>query len=555
MNKLQEARQLKDVMADAFVAEGVASHFTVLGNGNMWWADALARRDVLTIHARHEHCALGMAAGYARHTGKVGVCSVTNGPGLTQIVTELTVAVRSNLPLVIYSADAPVHASWANHHFDQQTLTLSTGARFIQVRSAERVLDDIRDAFYYAQFEQRPVVISIPEDYQNKPYAHLYHYVPSGEYLPLAQPAPPNPQVLGRVVEALLQAQRPVIVAGRGAIAAGPAIQVLAERTGALLATTLRGKGLFDGDPYNLGLAGAFGSRLLREQCAEADLVVGIGAAMSYHTTEGGYLFGDAQIIQIDAAPRGVWQGQRVADLHLRADARLAVDALLDAIPAGSAASGLRSPQIAESIATHIFDPKTFPIPADTVDPREIVREIDRVVPKDWDIVCGPGHYFNFVLAEMQGRHPHRWHAITEFGAIGSALGAAIGIAATRRDGKVLLIEGDGSMLMHIQELETLKRHGIRMLTCVLNDGAYGAEAHKFRAVGIDPRETVHGRSDFAGLARAFGHRGATVRGLGQLEQLFEQHQAGGSGTSVWDVHIAENVPSVMYRRLYFGEE
>jgi acetolactate synthase-1/2/3 large subunit len=553
MSTLQETKQMKEVIADAFVAEGVDHHFTVMGNGNMWWVDALAKRNVRTVHARHEHCALGMASGYTRSTKKTGVCSVTNGPGLTQVVTELTIAVRSHLPLVIYSADIPLHASHSTHQFDQQTLTLSTGARFIQVRSAERVLDDVRDAFYYAQFEQRPVVISIPEDYQKKPFPHLYDYTPSSAFLPAHQPAPPNADMLVRVADALRQAKRPILLAGQGAIHAGKAIEALAERTGSLLATTLQAKGLFDGNPYDLGIAGAFGSRLLREQCAEADLVIAFGAALGYHTTEGGYLFAEAKVVQVDTAPRGIWQGQRVADLHLRADALLGVQALLVALP-GPSSSGLRTPELARTIAGHVYDDKPYPVAANLVDPREILREIDRVVPKDWDIVCGPAHYFNFVLPTLHGRHPDRWHVVSEFGAIGSALGAAIGVATARGDGKVLLIEGDGSMLMHIQELETMKRANIPLLACIMNDGAYGAEAHKFNAAGLDPSETQHGRSDFAGIARAFGHAGATVQGLGKLDALFKEHAARG-GSTVWDIHIADNIPSVMYRRLFYGEE
>lgn len=106
--------QMMAVLADAFIAEGVDTHFTVMGNGNMWWADCMARKGVRTVHARHEHCALGMASGYARHTGRVGVCSVTSGPGLTQIATELTVAARSRLPLVVYYCVGNMRSSLAD---------------------------------------------------------------------------------------------------------------------------------------------------------------------------------------------------------------------------------------------------------------------------------------------------------------------------------------------------------------------------------------------------------------------------------------------------------
>ena len=99
-----------------------------------------------------------------------------------------------------------------------------------------------------------------------------------------------------------------------------------------------------------------------------------------------------------------------------------------------------------------------------------------------------------------------------------------------------------------------MKRANIPLLACIMNDGAYGAEAHKFNAAGLDPSETQHGRSDFAGIARAFGHAGATVQGLGKLDALFKEHAARG-GSTVWDIHIADNIPSVMYRRLFYGEE
>jgi len=543
-----------NVLSDAFIAEGVDTHFTVMGNGNMWWSDALARKNVRTIHARHENCAIGMASGYARRTGKVGVASITSGPGLTQIATDLTIAARTRLPLVVYSADSPLHAAFATHRFDQAPLALSTGAHFVQVRTMDLVLNDVREAFYVARFERRPVVLAVPEDFQKVRYPHLFHYVPSTDCMPDDLPQVPHPDALARVADLLRNAERPILLAGRGAIAAAPDIVRLAERTGALLATTLQGKGMFDGHPYNIGISGAFASRLAREQFAQADAVVAIGAIMSHHTTEGGYLFPEATVAQIDKAPRGIWQAQRVADMHVRADATLAVQALLEAIPAKPVPSAFRSAELAAELAANVFDPKEYPVPAGTVDPRQILREIDRVVPKDWDIVCGIAHFFNFVASEMGGRPPERWHMVSEFAAIGSALGTAIGVAAARGDGKVLLIEGDGSMLMHIQELETVNRHGIRMLMCVMNDGAYAAEAHKFVAAGMDPKETVHGRSDFARIAQAFGLGGATIQAPGQAQQLLDAHLAGSTAT-VWDVRAADNIPSAQYRRLFFGEE
>jgi acetolactate synthase-1/2/3 large subunit len=117
----------------------------------------------------------------------------------------------------------------------------------------------------------------------------------------------------------------------------------------------------------------------------------------------------------------------------------------------------------------------------------------------------------------------------------------------------VLLIEGDGSLLMHIQELETLQRHGIRMLICVMNDGGYGAEVHKFRAQGIDPAEAVHGRGDLAAVARGFGLRGTLVTETDRFGALFAEHEKA-PGAELWDIHVDDTIPSVAYRRIHYGE-
>jgi thiamine pyrophosphate-dependent acetolactate synthase large subunit-like protein len=144
-------------------------------------------------------------------------------------------------------------------------------------------------------------------------------------------------------------------------------------------------------------------------------------------------------------------------------------------------------------------------------------------------------------------------HIINDFGAIGSAFSIAIGVAAARGDGKVLLIEGDGSLMMHIQELETVRRHGIRMLICAVNDGGYGAEVHKFRAQGFDATESKHGRGDIAAISKGFGLRGEKITSLGRFKDLFAAHEKAGQ-TELWDLHVDDSIASMPYRRIHFGE-
>lgn len=548
---------VSDMLARAFVAEGCEVLFTLMGDANMYWSEAMSRLPgVQLVHARHEHCAVAMAEGYARATGKVGVASTTCGPGFTQIMTGLTIAARGSVPVVVFAGDSPMAAPWYLQQIDMAPLALATGAHYIPVRSIDRVLDNVREAFQIAALEHRPVVLSVPMDLQKQPYPFMADYTPSADLLPAPQRPLPDPELVDRLVGMIAEAEKPIIIAGRGAKWSGAraAIERLAEATGALLATSLMGKGLFEGNPFAMDIAGAFASDFARERFAESDLVIGFGVGLGAYTTESGYLYPGARTVQVDINPRGLWQGLRTADLHIRADARAAADAITARLrQLGISRTGWRSAELAAQIAADEPDRKVFEVEPGTVDPRKAILELDRIVPKDWDVVIGGGHYFGIALTHLRGRPPEKYHVVTDFGAIGNGLPAAIGVAVARNNGKVLLIEGDGSLLMHIQELETVRRQGIRLLMAIINDGGYGAESHKFRAHGLDPHTVIHGRGDLAGVANGFGVRGATVNQLGRFQGLFLEHQAANSA-GLWDVHTDDKVVSRPYRRIHYGE-
>ncbi|MGA8760757.1 MAG: thiamine pyrophosphate-binding protein, partial [Stellaceae bacterium] len=323
--------QVSDILAQAFAAEGVDTLFTLMGDANMYWSAAMAdNQNTRLIHARHEHCAVAMADGYARASGKVGVASVTCGPGFTQIMTALVMAARGNAPVVVFSGDAPINASWYMQEIDQAPLALATGAHFVPIRTVDRALDCVREAFYVARAERRPVVLSVPLDLQKEEFPYLPDYTPSSDLMPRPQIIPPDPALVDEVATMIAEAERPIVIGGRGAVWSGArqALETLADESGALLATTLLGKGLFNGNPFALDIAGTFATDLGREFFAESDLVIGAGAGLGHYTTEGGYLYPNAKVVQIDTSPRGLWQGVRTADLHIRADARATAEAI-----------------------------------------------------------------------------------------------------------------------------------------------------------------------------------------------------------------------------------
>jgi len=551
------ALKTQEMLALAFEAEGVDTLFTLMGDANMYWSTAMAERPGMrVVHARHESCAVSMADGYARATGKVGVASTTCGPGFTQIMTSLVMAAKANTPLVVFAGDSPIAAAWYLQQIDMGPLTLGTGAAYVPVRHIDRLLDNVREAFQIAQVERRPVVLSVPMDIQKQIWPHLTDYIPSSDIVPVAQRPGPDPVLVDQICDMIAEAQKPVFIGGRGAARTGAkqAIEALADQCGGLLATTLLAKGLFYESPWSLDIAGAYATDWAREQHAEADLVIGFGAGLGQYTTESGYLFPGARIVQVDINPRGLWQGLRTADLHVRADARATAEAILNRLQQRNIkTAGFRTEEIRQGVANDHPDRKEYTPQPNLLDPRRAMEELDRTIPKDWDIVVGGGHYLSVAMTHLKNRPADKYNVIVDFGSIGSALPAAIGIAQARGDGKVCLIEGDGSIMMHCQELDTIKRHGVRMLTAIINDGGYGAEFHKFRANNVDPSGAMHGRGDIAAMARGFGIRGANINALGKMDGLFKEHQGANTAT-LWDVHTDDLIPSRAYRRIHFGE-
>jgi acetolactate synthase I/II/III large subunit len=483
-----------------------------------------------------------MAIGYHFATGKVGVASTTCGPGFTQITTALTSATHARVPLVVFTADAPLGLRWYNQTVDQASITKGTGAHFLPAHSPELLLDHVQEAFYIAQFEQRPVVLSVPYDLLDLPAMDAAPYVPSREMLPSVGRMPPNPDAVERAAQILADAKLPLLIGGRGAVwsDASSAVEALAESTGALLGNTLPARGMFDRNPFSLGVIGGYSSELAKEVLANADCVISFGASLTQFTVASGRLFPKATVIQVDQHPRGLQHGRRAADIYVRADAKLGAEAIAEVLAGKTPKTGVRTPELARAIAERPVDARRFDIEPGTIDPREAIAVLDRIIPKDWDIVSGTGNS-SYFYTHMRGREPRNFHVLREFGAIGSGLSTAIGVAVARGNGKVVLLDGDGGVMMHIQELETIQRQGIQLLIVTLNDGGFGAEFHRLRPIGKDDSLTFFGRPDFAKIAKAFGLGGTTASEPGEIETAFASYDPNGQAM-VLNIHISDKV-------------
>jgi thiamine pyrophosphate-dependent acetolactate synthase large subunit-like protein len=539
-----------DVLAKAFIQEGVSTCFTLMGDANMNWAARLAQQGCRMVYVRHEHCAVAAAMAYARKTSEVGVATVTCGPGITQLITALPAAVRARLPLVVFAGEAPLKMAWYNQGIDQGPIITATGADYHALHLPERMPIGIRDAFLQARRERRPVVVGIPFDLQDRAWEGPDKLpTPARELLPRLSPIPPHPDDVAKAAELVSAAERVVVFAGMGAVQAkaGAACRALAAKVGGLLTTTLPARGLFHDDLYNIGITGSFSTEVGLEYIAEADLVIAVGASLAFHAGGGGQLYRKAKTLHIDIDPRALRQGQEVARHHLRADARLGVEALTAALPARS--KMWRTEAMAARIRDSKPDSHVFEVEPGLLDPRDAVEALEKALPDDWELVNSSGHC-SWFFAQMPSRPNERFLTIREFGAIGNGISFAMGVAAARPDQTVVLFDGDGSLMMHIQELETIKRHRMNILIIVLNDGAYGSEVHKLRSEALPEDGSVFGRPDFAAVARGFGLQGATFKSLDDLPKQVQAFAKSG-GAAVWDFHVSDKVVSPTIRRAH----
>ncbi|MEM9392750.1 MAG: thiamine pyrophosphate-binding protein [Pseudomonadota bacterium] len=540
---MSSALKVYDILAQTVAQETVRTCFALLGDANMNFATRLAETGTRMIYVRHEHCAVAAAMAYARKTGDVGFATVTCGPGLTQLMTALPAAVRASLPVVVFAGESPLKARWYNQAIDQAPLVTATGAAYHSIHDPDRMPTGLRDAFLQAQLERRPVVVGVPFDQQNLPWNGAADLpAPSCDLIPAVSPIPPNPDDLAKAAALVSSANRVVVMAGLGAVeaGAGPACRKLAEACDGLVATTLPARGLFHDDPFSLGIAGGYSTQVAREFFGQADLVVAVGMSLTHHNADGGKLWPDAEVLQIDVAPRKTSQGRIAAQHHLRADARLGVEALTAALD--PRAARWRTPALAEAIAQTPPDTRTFKAEPGVHDPRDVVAALEAALPQDWEMVNSSGHcaYFS---AHMPSRPQDRFMTIREFGAIGNGTSFAMGVAAARPESPVVLFDGDGSLLMHVQELETMRRHGMKVLIIAMNDGAYGSEIHKLRSEGLDDSGAVFGRPDFAAIATGFGLAGQTVSDLGLIPELTRSF-AEGTGAAIWNVPISDQITS-----------
>jgi thiamine pyrophosphate-dependent acetolactate synthase large subunit-like protein len=528
-----------DVVGATLAAEGVKDAFGILGSGNLVVTNALVRHGAQFHHARHEMSATCMADGYARVTGRVGVVSVHQGPGLTNTMTGLAEAAKSRTPVLVLAGETPAAALTSNFRIDQHGLVESVGAIAERVHSSKTGADDAARAYQRAITERRPVVLMLPIDIQPQPAVQTE---PSRPPLPPLNAPEPSGQAIRQAVDLLTKAKRPAIIAGRGAVLAnaGADLEALGQTIGAVLATSAPANGLFAGLPYALGISGGFASPFAAKTLPRADVVLVFGASVNHWTTKHGAMIGpDAKIIQVDVDPRAIGRNQP-ADLAILTDAKATANALNNEIMSrGHTNQGFRTPELSDEIASNTWrhDPYEDASTDEWIDPRTASIALNDLLPRDRAVAVDSGHFLGYPAMFLEVPDARSWLFPNGFQAVGLGLGNAIGAAIAQPDRPTVAAIGDGGAFMALAELETAARLKLMLLVVIYDDAAYGAEVHHFAPMGHDVSLVRFPDADLAGIARAAGAKATTVRRTEDLS-IVEEWLANPHGPLVLDVKV-----------------
>jgi acetolactate synthase-1/2/3 large subunit len=495
--------------------------------------DALPEFPIRHILVRHEQGAAHAADGYARASGRVGVCLATSGPGATNLVTGLANAMVDSVPIVAVTGQVP-RASLGCDAFQEADLTgitLPVVKHSYLVKQAADIPRIVKEAFHIAiTGRPGPVLIDLPRDVQEAGCEFRY---PESVDLPGYRPNYDAhlPQI-NRAARVISSSKSPVILAGGGVIISGATdvLLALAHKAGIPVVSTLLGLGAFPaGDPLFLGMAGMHGSVVANRALAETDLLIAVGTRFSDRVTGPAELFAPhARIIHIDIDPAEVGKNIRV-DLPVVADARRALEALLGSLGSwGDRGEWLR--QIAAWRAESVGRPRKHAargqrIPGGSGGPRLSPTDVmDRLAGRldgREIVVTDVGQHQMWAAQRLPRERPRTFLSSGGLGTMGYGLPAALGAKVACPNVPVILVTGDGSFQMSLQQLATIKEENLDVKIVLLNNGYLGMVRQwqdlfyrkRYSAVALGPYP------DFCRLARAYGLRAARASTLPALDK------------------------------------
>jgi acetolactate synthase I/II/III large subunit len=538
-----------DALIAALLDDGVEVAFGLPGGASLPLHDAIHGSALRHVLVRHEAAAGHAAEGYARATGRVGVCFATSGPGATNLVTPLADAMMDSTPLVAITGQVrtDLRGTDAFQETDVIGVTAPIVKHAIAVQKARDVVPAIREALAVARTGRPgPVLVDVPSDVARQivPRDAL---APSADALPagLARPATtPDARAVRAAADALARAQRPVLYAGGGVVhaAAHAELRALADAGDLPVTTTLMALGAFPAsDPRWLGMLGMHGCRTANWAVDECDVLVAVGARFDDRVTGRLDQFAPAAktVIHLDVDPAEIGK-LRHADVALCGDARASLAALAHAIEDRKPRPERLAPwwRTLKAWRTAEADP---PAPADgAIAPAHALDALQRATRGDALVTTDVGNHQMWAAKRLRFDAPRRWITSGGLGTMGFGLPAAIGAQVAHPDRTVVCVSGDGSLLMNLQELMTAAAERLPVRVLLIDDGALGMVRQQQDLFWDGRRQDVDlgPAPDWPLLARACGWSGERVDHADDVEAAIDRLLAA-DGPALLDVVVA----------------
>jgi acetolactate synthase-1/2/3 large subunit len=525
------------ILVKCLKQEGVDVVFGYPGGANLEIFDVLQEFGITCIRVEHEQGAAHAAQGFARATGKTGVCLATSGPGATNLVTGIADANSDSTPIVAITGNVPSHLLGKNafQEVDIVGITQPITKRSYLVDRISKIPEIVREAFVLAAGNRPgPVLIDMPKDIQQH-----YPRDARGNYIPPVIPAmidDPEPVIasptddqLQECARLIREASRPVIYAGGGILSAGceQELLILAETLNCPVTTTLMGIGAFpSGHSLSLDVLGMHGSRYANVAINEADLVLALGVRFDDRVTGNVDEFiKHGKIIHIDV-DRNELNKNKTVTLPICADLKEALPRLF----------AVTEPGDTDAWVDYAKDLKTrFPYPvrdSDAIKPQFAIKLLRELTRAEAIVTLGVGQHQMWAMQHYRPRHTRSLLSSSGFGTMGYGLPAAIGAKIGCPQRQVIDIDGDGSLNMTIHELSTCHRHNIGVKVLVINNQWLGMvrqwqdmiyDGHRAHSALCDPLTAVNRTDetdvypDFLAIAKGYRVKAERVTEKGQL--------------------------------------
>jgi len=468
--------------------------------------DALySKKSIRHILTAHEQGAAFAADGYARTTGKTGVCFATSGPGATNLTTGIAAAYMDSSPIVAITGNVPLHLLGTDsfQEVDIVGITMPITKYGFIVKDTNELADTVREAFKIAQSGRKgSVLVDVPKDILEGTCDYTVSNPMSAHLIPSKKPLPP--EYLERAANMINKSKRPLLFTGGGVIHSNASANLtrFAKKLDCPVCSSLMGLGGFPGDdPLFLGTAGMHGSENSDKAIKNADLIIVAGARFSERTAQNGEGFApNAKILQIDIDLAEIDKNVST-NLYLSGDLDAALSSLIDLTDEKSNPEWTSFVKADKQTATDGYSPEF------------IIKELAKITSENDIISTDVGLHQMTAAGCYPFRKPRRLATSGGLGAMGFGLGAAIGAQLGNPDSKVILVTGDGSFRMNFNELTTLSALNLPIMILLFNNRSLGMvkqwqkDAYNERYSQTDLPQTV----DYIKLAQSFGIETAEI--------------------------------------------